>query len=291
MDEETLKKLEKRLADGEISEETYKKIKARYEEEESVEEEEFEDEDDEEIEMDEEPVDTEGKTKNVSLSGASKAADVNCHSFSSSGASKIEGYLKADEARISGATKVEGDAFLGELFSSGSLKVKGETEADSMELSGAGRFKGIVRAKKIKSNGSSKFESNIEADEFKSSGALKIEKNITGKKFKASGSFKIEGTLEAQEIMLKPGGNCSITHIEGGDVLVESGGSGLFSMFKKGALKSKSITGERIYLENTTAEKVEGEEVKIGPGCKIDKVKAKDLKVHESSSVGSKSVR
>ncbi|MFW6141728.1 MAG: polymer-forming cytoskeletal protein [Candidatus Saliniplasma sp.] len=286
MDEEILRKLDKRLADGDISEDTYKKIKARYEKKETIDQDEFDDE--EEIETDEETIDTKGKAKKVSLSGASKASDINCQSFSSSGASKVEGYLKADTARISGATKVEGDAFLGELVSSGSFKVEGNTEADEMELSGASKFEGNVKTKKIKSKGSSKFEGDVEADEFSSFGALKMESSVTAKTFTASGAFKIEDTLKADEIMLKPGGDCSINHIKGGDILVESGGSGIFSMFKKGTLKSKDINGDKIYLENTRAEIVEGDEVKIGPGCKIDKVKAKNLKVHESSSVGSK---
>jgi len=286
MDEEMLRKLEKRLADGEISEDTYKKIKSRYEAQESLDEEEFED--DEEIETDDEPIETEGKTKKVSLTGASKAADVNCVSFSASGASKVEGYLKAEHAKISGATKVEGDALLGDLVSSGSFKVEGRTEADQMELSGASKFEGNVKAKKIKSNGSSKFETDVDVDDFSSSGAMKMEMNVTAKSFTASGAFKILGTLEAQEIILKPGGDCSIKHVKGGDVLVERGGSGFFSMFKKGTLKCESIIGDKIYLENTRAENVEGDEVRIGPGCKIDKVKAKNLKVHESSTVGSK---
>ncbi len=287
MDEEILTKLEKRLADGEISEDTYKQIKARYEEQEQerLEEEEFDA--DEDLEVDEETVDTEEKTKNVSLTGASKASDVNCRSFSSSGASKIEGFLKADKAKISGATKVGGYVSVEELGSSGSFKVEGETKAKKIELSGASKFEGRVKSKKIKSKGSSKFEKDVEVEEFSSSGALKAEMNITARTFKASGAFSIENTLEAEEIMLNPGGDCSITHIKGGDILVESGKSGFFSLFKKGSLRSKSITGDKIYLENTTAEKVEGTQVKIGPGCKINTVKARDLKIHESSDVGS----
>ncbi len=288
MEEEILRKLEKRLANGEISEDTYKKIKARYEKQEKMSQEEFDDEEDE-MESEEIPVDVGGKTKRVSLSGASKSSDVNCGYFSSSGASRIEGYLKADEAKISGATKVEGDAHIGELSSSGSFKVEGTTEAKNMSLSGASKFEGKVKAKQIKSMGSSKFEAPVEVDEFSSSGALKIESDVNAKTFTATGAFKIEGTLKAHEIMLKPGGDCNIKHIKGGDVLVESGaGSGLFSMFKKGTLTVETITGDKIYLENTRAKTVEGDEVKIGPGCKVGTVRGKNVKVHESASVDKK---
>ncbi len=284
MEDKILRKLEERLANGEISEETYKTIKARYEKQERMKQDEFEDEDDD-VETDEIPIETEGKTKRVNLSGASKTADVNCQYFSASGASKVEGYLKADEAKVSGATKVVGDAKIGNLDVRGSFKVEGKTEANTMELSGASKFVGPVKAKQIKSRGSSKFEAHIDAEEFSSSGALKIVSDVDSKTFTATGAFKIEGTLNGHEIMLKPGGDSSVTHIKGGDILVESGGGGLFSMFNKGKLEAKTIIGDKIYLENTIADEVEGEDVKIGPGCKVRLVRGKNVKVHGSASV------
>lgn len=284
MDKEILKKLDERLAKGEISEETYKSIKARYEDQEEIEHEEFQDEG---IEPDEE-VGTGEKTKRVSLSGASKTSEVDCEYFSSSGASKVEGFLKADKAKISGATTVAGDAYLGEVDVSGSFKVEGSTEAEHMDISGASKFQGKVEAKKVISKGASKFVSDVNVEDFKSSGSLKIEGDFTGSRFKASGSFKLEGGLKADEILLNPGGDCKILKIIGGDILVESGGGGFFSLFKKGTLKVETISGDKIYLENTIADTVKGNDVRIGPGCKIESVKAKDLKVHESSSVRSK---
>jgi ribosomal protein L13E len=49
---------------------------------------------------------------------------------------------------------------------------------------------------------------------------------------------------------------------------------------------AKTITGQDIYLENTVAEKVEGNKVTIGPGCTISEVKAAELEVHKNSKVG-----
>ncbi len=147
MDEEMLKKLEERLANGEISEDTYKKIKTRYESEEKLEEEELEGEVDDD--MDDIPgkvTETGKRTKNIRLTGASKISDCDCEYFSSSGASKVEGHLKADEAKISGATKVEGDLLVKKLGSNGSIKVEGKTEAEFMDLSGASKFEGTARS-------------------------------------------------------------------------------------------------------------------------------------------------
>lgn len=287
MDKELLDKLEERLAKGEISEETYKEIKARYESRDEIEAEEPEDEELDELE-DVETEKGEKKTKKISLTGASKIEGCNCELFKSSGASKVQGDMRADEARIHGATKVTGNAEIGVLDSRGSIKINGKTKAERMELSGASKFMDTVDAKKIDSNGATKFIENVKADEFISSGSMKAEKNIESKTFTAAGAFVIEGTLSADEIMLRPGGKCEIDKIHGGDVLVETGSGGFFSFGKSGSLKVKEVKGDEIYLENTRAESVEGDNVKIGPGCKIDRVRAKNLKVHESSSVDQK---
>ncbi|MFO7992067.1 MAG: SHOCT domain-containing protein [Thermoplasmata archaeon] len=287
MDKELLDKLEERLAKGEISEETYKEIKARYESKDEIEVEEPEDEEMEELE-DVEMEEGGKKTKKVTLTGASKIEGCNCEYFKSAGASKIEGNMKADEARIHGATKVTGDAKIGLLDSSGSIKVNGKTNADQMNLSGASKFMNIVDAKKIDSSGATKFMEDVKSDEFISSGSMKAEKNIDAKTFTAAGAFVIQGTLKANEIMLKPGGKCEIGKIHGGDVLVETGSGGFFSFGKSGSLKVDEVKGDDIYLENTRAKLVEGDNVKIGPGCKIEKVRAKSLKVHESSSIDKK---
>ncbi|MFW6196490.1 MAG: hypothetical protein ACOC5D_04055 [Thermoplasmatota archaeon] len=295
MDKEILKKLDERLAKGEISEELYKEIKARYEgKDEEVEDEEIEGlEEEVELEIEEEKKEgksKEKKQKRVSISGVSRIEGCNCETFRAAGASKVEGDLRADDADISGATKVSGNAYLGTLDSSGSFKIDGNTEARSLDLSGATKFGGKVKADKIDSSGSTKFQGDVEAKDFDGSGSFKAESNITSDTFKASGSFKINGTLKGEEIQLNPAGSCKISKIKGGDIIVEAGSSGIFSFSfgGSGSLTCDEIIGNDIYLENTKCELIEGNKVKIGPGCKVDTVRAKKLKVHESASVKNK---
>ncbi len=296
MDKEILKKLDERLAKGEISEELYNEIKARYEgeEEEEIEDEEIEElEEEVEYEIEEEKEEKKPekrKQKRVSISGVSKIDGCNCEIFRAAGASKVDGDLRADDADISGSTKVSGNAYVGTLDSSGSCKIEGDTEAKSLDLSGATKFGGKVKADKIDSSGSTKFQDDVDVKDFDSSGSFKSESNITADIFNASGAFKIGGTLKAEEIQLNPAGSCKISKIEGGDIIVEAGSSGIFSFSfgGSGSLTCDKITGNEIYLENTKCDLVEGDKVKIGPGCKVDTVKAKKLKVHESASVKNK---
>jgi len=53
----------------------------------------------------------------------------------------------------------------------------------------------------------------------------------------------------------------------------------------RGDLTADRIEGTEVNLEGTTAEFVKGEEVRIGPHCKIGVVEAQELVVHESSEV------
>ncbi len=268
-----LKKLDERLAKGEISEELYKEIKSRYEHEEDVEMSEDISEDVEEIAEEKKTKDEEEKTERVSISGASKIAGCNCEIFRAAGASKVNGDLKADDADVSGATKINGNAYFGKLDSSGALKVRGKSEGKKLDLSG-----------------SAKFEDSLDVKLIDSSGSFSVKGDVDCTTIDASGVVKIEGVLKGEEIMLNNSGKSKIKKIEGGDLVVESGGSGFFSFSfgKSGSLEVESIKGNEISLENTKAKSVMGNKVIIGRGCKIQNVKAKELKVHESAKVENK---
>ncbi|GEM_PF-2292047 len=272
--EKMLKKLDQRLADGEISQELYNEIVSRYKKSEENTEDEIEEEIiDEEIEdVSEKETKTDEKTKKVKITGATRIDSCNCEIFRAAGASGISGDLIADDAKISGATKVNGNVYIGKLSSSGALKVLGKTEGEKLDVSGA-----------------SKFEKDVKVDVIEASGSFKVDGDVVCETMNASGAVHIKNVLRG-DIALKLSDKSKIKKIEGGDVVVESGGSGFFSFgFRKtGSLDVESITGNDIYLENTKAENVMGSDVVIGPGCKIQTVKAKNLKVHESATVKNK---
>ncbi len=268
-----LKKLDERLAKGEISEELYKEIVSRYEKEEDLEIGEDMSEDVEDISEEKKTEDKTEKTERVSISGASKIDGCNCEIFRAAGASKVNGDLRADDADVSGATKINGNAYFGKLDSSGALKVRGKSEGKKLDLSG-----------------SAKFEDSVDVKFIDSSGSFGVKGDVNCTSMDTSGLVKIQGVLKGEEIMLNNSGKSKINKIEGGDIVVESGGSGLFSFGfgKSGSLEVESVKGNDISLENTKAESVTGNKVIIGRGCKIKNVKAKELKIHESAKVENK---
>lgn len=290
-----LHKLEERLARGEISEKTYLEIKARY--------------DAEPEEPEEEPTGTDlGATIESAVAraaqGASRAAEeaarvvgeamrvvdfsgigaklsdeaikivgsgvvsgspVKTVEFKSAGSAKVQGPLIAEVARIAGSCNCEGDVTVEEFRSSGSTRIAGNLKAEEVEASGSLQVDG-----------------NIEADEIAASGSLQVKGRVEAKEFRSSGSVRIDGGLKAEEVHIDLGGTSRIPTIEAEEIDVKATG-GFFRV--RGDLTADRIKGREVELEATTAAYVKGDEVRIGPHCRIDVVEARDLVVHESSEV------
>jgi hypothetical protein len=104
----------------------------------------------------------------------------------------------------------------------------------------------------------------------------------TAQEFRLSGGGTFGGPLEAQEVDIELGGDVSAPIIHGTEVNVRRPGG-----FFRGRceLRSDRIAAREVNLECTIANLVVGEEVVIGPHCRIAAVEARDLTVHESSEV------
>ncbi len=292
---DTLRKLEERLARGEISEKTYLEIKARYDAEPEEPEEEA-------------PFAGLGSTIEAAVSqateGASRAAEeamravgeamravdfsgigaklsdeaikivgsgvvkgnpVKTVEFKSAGSARVQGPLVAEVARIAGSCICEGDVTVEELHCAGSTRIAGRLKAEEVEASGFLQVEG-----------------DIEAEELSSSGSLHVGGHVRTEEFRSTGSVKIDGGLKAEEVRIDLGGTSKIPTIEAGDIQVKATG-GFFRV--RGELTTERIEGREIELEATTATLVKGDEVRIGPHCRIDVVEAHDLVIHQSSEV------
>jgi len=292
-----LRRLEERLARGEISEKTYLEIKARYESE--------PDEPEESLpptmsdlgstigaavaqatqdagHAAEEAVRAVGEAmRAVEFSGiGAKLSDeeiritgsgivtgnpVRTVDFKAAGSGKVQGSLEAEVARVAGSCSFEGDVTVSEFRSAGSSRIAGRLKADEIEASG-----------------SLQVEGDILGDEISSSGSLQVRGKVEVEEFHSSGSVRIDGGLKAEEVSIDLGGTSKIPTIEAEEIRVKATG-GFFRV--RGELTSERIEGEEIELEATTAALVKGDEVRIGPHCRIDVVEAKDLVVHQSSEV------
>lgn len=185
--------------------------------------------------------------------------------FKSAGSAKVQGSLIAEVARIAGACNFEGDVEVEEFRSAGSVRIAGGLKGENVEASGALQVDG-----------------SIHAEDLSSSGSLQVKGSVAAENFHSSGSVRIDDGLKAENVSIDLGGRSEIRTIQGESIHVKATG-GFFRV--RGDLTADRIEGENVDLEATTAAFVKGENVTIGPHCKIDVVEAHHLSVHQSSEV------
>ncbi len=291
---EILRRLEERLARGEISEKTYLEIKARYEAE------------PEEPEPVEEPsiAATVHEAVSRAMEEASRAAEeaskaaleaMRAVEFSGFGtrlsdeAIKIVGSgvvsgnpVKTVEFKAAGSARVRGNLECETAKVAGSCDFDGDVHCVEFHSSGASRIAGSLRAEDVETSGSLQVAKDIEAVDFVSSGSLRVDGNFHGQDFRSYGAFHIGGELKAVDVDIELGGSSRAGSIEGQDIKVRTTRGFLRS---RGDLTAERIVGQDVDLEGTVASYVRGQDVRIGPHCRIDVVEARDLVVHESSEV------
>ncbi|MDR7239641.1 cytoplasmic protein [Neobacillus drentensis] len=171
-----------------------------------------------------------------------------------------------------------------ENLKTGSVKIFGEAEvkmnmeAEDTLVMGSMMVGGNAHLKKIKILGLLEVGQRLTGDEANIKGSIAVNGDVEYDKFDSSGGFEIKGLLTADTI--KVGlrfGQSSAEEIGGGKITVKKRSNSLLPFGREvGSLVAKVIEGDDIYLENTKADMVRGNIVKIGPGCQIGVVEYRD---------------
>lgn len=111
--------------------------------------------------------------------------------------------------------------------------------------------------------------------------------------FNLEGGFTIDGMLNADILRINLYWPSKVNEIGGSEITVKRSGKISFLGIKnrimpegKNELTVDVIEGDDVYLENTIANVVRGNNVTIGSGCKIELVEYKnDFKMHEGAEV------
>lgn len=297
-----LQRLEERLARGEISEKTYLDIKARYDTE-----------PEEPVSAPPEPdlaasihetvqraTDEALRAGQASMRAASESVRTTSEAMRSMDFSGVGVKLSGEEIRIVGSGVVSGNPVKTvEFKAAGSGRIQGPLESETVKVSGSCDFDGDVRCVDFRSSGSSRIAGSLKAEDVDASGALEVGKdlsavdistsgslrvdgNVEGQDFHSAGSVQIQGDLRAEDVDIELGGSSRIRTIQGQDIRIRVSGAFLRS---RGELSVDRIVGQDVELVRTTASYVEGQDVVIGPHCRVDTVVARELVVHESSEV------
>ena len=311
---EILRRLEERLARGEISETTYLEIKARYEAEpEEPEREEVPGSHAEHAQHAGHPEDlglliertiresVEPALRNMpdlerriresvepAIAGM-RFADFGEGVQSRNGYVKIAGSgvvtgnpVRAREFKSAGSGRVVGDLEADVAKSAGSCVFEGSVTAHEFHTAGTARVGGGLRGTEVHSSGALSVGGDVEAREVHVRGSLDVGGRTTAEEFHLSGGGRFGGPIESREIQIELGGDVSAPAIHGTEVVVRRPGG-----FFRGRceLRTERIAAREVSVECTTADLVVGEEVVIGPHCRIGVVEARELTVHESSEV------
>ncbi len=300
---EVLKRLEERLARGEISEKTYLDIKARYEAE--PEEPEAHETGPQDLEasiqesvrqateqatrfaqdaarmaqdagrmaseavrgIDLSGVGTRisGDVIKIAGSGVISGNPVKTVEFRCAGSGRVHGPLQCETAKIAGSCDFDSDVKCNEFHSSGSSRIAGTLHAEDVAVSG-----------------SVEIGKDLEAEDIRSAGSLRVAGNVTARDFSSHGNLAVGGVLKSEDVDIELNGSSLVHSIEGQDISVRMA-SGFLR--RAGELVADQIKGQDVDLSGTRAAYVEGDDVRIGPHCRIDVVVANELTVHESSEV------
>ncbi|HKZ89420.1 MAG TPA: hypothetical protein VI915_03590 [Thermoplasmata archaeon] len=308
---EILRRLEERLARGEISETTYLEIKARY----GAEPEEPEREDvarahaehaghpddlgamiERSIRESLEPAlrnmpDLERRIRESvepALAGM-RFADFGEGVQARNGYVKIAGSgvvtgnpVRAREFKSAGSGRVTGDLEADTAKSAGSCVFEGSVTAHEFHTAGSAKVGGRLRGTEVHSSGTLSVGGDVEAREVHVRGSMDVGGRTTSEEFHLSGSGRFGGPIESREIDIELGGDVSVPALHGTEILVRRPGG-----FFRGRceLRTERIAAREVRVECTTADLVVGEEVVIGPHSRIGVVEARELTVHESSEV------
>lgn len=202
----------------------------------------------------------------VKIAGSARVmGDLSAQEFKAAGSAKVEGDLKAQKFKTAGSFKCEGDLEVEEGGAAGSCKVTGRIKAKELKLGGAVRAKGIT------------------GGYLRAGGSLSVEENVEVETFRLTGAFEIGGLLSADRVEVELEGRSRAREIGGEKILVRVsreifGGilsNALAFLFGQGTPKElvvETVEGDEVELEATQAKLVRGGKVKIGPGCRIERV-------------------
>ncbi len=234
--------------------------------------------------------------RNVTISGAGRIEGGSYGTVKIAGSGKVVGNLIAEEFKSAGSAKVEGNLRAQKFEAAGSFKCEGDFEVEEGEAAGSFKVLGKVKARELKLAGSVMAKS-ITGGYLRAGGTLSVQENVEVETFRLLGAFEVGGLLSADRVEVELEGRACAREIGGEKIIVRVGQRGWGGLFS-GALglllghsspkelTVETIEGDEVELEATTARLVRGGRVKIGPGCRIERVEySESLEVAPGSVV------
>ena len=213
----------------------------------------------------------------ISGFGASNGGEF--HRVTLNGRGTINSDLTCEEFECKGSGTVKGNLISNQVKVSGSAKFNGSIESEKLSVEGNAKIDQNANVKELKVSGKVSIGGRVRCEEIKVQGFFSVGEDCETERFKAESRFMIGGLLNADEVNVKLFGECHVREIGGQSITVKHKASWMESLFKplfKTGLETELIEGDKIYLENTNAKVVRGNQVKIGPNCHIGLVEYRE---------------
>jgi cytoskeletal protein CcmA (bactofilin family) len=231
----------------------------------------------------------------LKINGSGKASGGFYNNVVINGSGDINGNIDCTNFKINGSGSVNGNVKSeSTVIISGSSNLKANVEADEFKINGSTKVGGDISVGSTKVNGTLDINGSVNGDELTIRGSIKIGNDCNVEVFDSKGGFSVSGLLNAGEINAEIYAPCKAREIGGEKVNVSLGHSfgmkkllrTIFNIFNmKEELEADIIEADEIYLENTRAKIVRGNNIVIGEGCEIDLVEYKDNYTNNGDSI------
>ena len=227
-----------------------------------------------------------GEYNKVRIMGEGRiSGDIDCNDLKVNGEGTVDGNLKATNT-----VSILGEGRLGGNVDCTDFKVNGEGEVDgnlkaegTVTIRGETEIKGNLKAQKVKIQGELEVSGELFTDEAKITGNINVDGDCNAEIFTVEGGLTIDGLLNSDILKINLYWPCKVHEIGGSEITVKKSGKlsflGLKNRIMPGGqneLTADIIEGDEVYLENTKAKVVRGNNVTIGSGCKIELVEYKE---------------
>jgi Integral membrane protein CcmA involved in cell shape determination len=238
-----------------------------------------------------------GKYNKIRIMGEGRInGDIECKDLKINGEGTVDGNLNAlNTVSIMGEGMLEGNVECTDFKVNGEGGVDGNLKAEgNVTIRGETDVKGDLKAQKVKVQGELEVKGELFADEAKITGNVITGGDCNAEIFTVEGGLTIDGLLNADVLKINLYWPCKVHEIGGSGITVKKSGRLSFLGLKNivmpsgdNELTAETIEGDEVYLENTKAKIVRGNNVTIGSGCKIEHVEYKEnFKQDEKSEIG-----
>lgn len=212
--------------------------------------------------------------RDLKINGLGQAAGGTYGKVSIDGIGTLNGDTVCDLLTVNGSLKSKHSIQGGEIRINGNSSVGGKVGSGRLRVDGMLKVDGDVRTERLDINGMLRIGGGAAGDTLEIDGSLKSSGNVEFETVQVYGGFQIGGMLNAGTLELKMAAACQAREIGGERIRVtaKKGASKLLGLFASSLairLTADVIEGDDIVLENTKADVVRGNRVRIGPGCEI----------------------